>query len=308
MLCGLVTSCSSLASREYTLPAFHVPSHLRFCSIFNALFLLYAIIQITEIKAVTLEPSGGISRIPINTLAIIIPIVISVAEIAYIALGWRIYTEFGWKVYKFLGADRRIKTMFAYHQIFLCLVKFDLFFWVGFSVQFIWLVLNKSNAEYYLTCAALPLSLVVLVEGHLAARHESKWMMLSFMTGCAGAMVYFVYKVGGQKFKSFYELLNSWIARESAPIPQHGHLQASLADAYHVLYVTSNWTCYRLLNVFDSCHRYHSPRHHVRLRHLGDEQLRAWSQGAEYVLAFTFNPFHTDLARHQSRRTRTSRA
>ncbi|KAI0374406.1 hypothetical protein BV20DRAFT_936044 [Pilatotrama ljubarskyi] len=164
-------------------------------AIFNALFLLYAIIQITEINAVPLQPTAGISNIPIHTLAVIIPIVISVAEIAYIALGWRIYTEFGWKVYKFLGADRRIKTMFAQHQIFLCLVKFDLFFWVGFSVQFIWLVLNKDNAEYYLTCAALPLSLVVLVEGHLAARHESKWMMLSFMTGCAGAMVYFVYKL-----------------------------------------------------------------------------------------------------------------
>ncbi|KAI0651619.1 hypothetical protein C8Q79DRAFT_1004894 [Trametes meyenii] len=164
-------------------------------AIFNALFLLYAIIQITEVNSVALQPESGISSIPVHTLAIIIPIVISVAEIAYIALGWRIYTEFGWKVYKFLGADRRIKTMFAYHQIFLCLVKFDLFFWVGFSVQFIWLVLNRDNAEYYLTCAALPLSLVVLVEGHLAARHESKWMMLSFMTGCAGAMVYFVYKL-----------------------------------------------------------------------------------------------------------------
>ncbi|KAI0824105.1 hypothetical protein BC628DRAFT_1323383 [Trametes gibbosa] len=183
-------------------------------AIFNALFLLYAIIQITEIKAVALGPSEGISNISINTLAIIIPIVISVAEVAYIALGWKIYTEFGWKVYKFLGADRRIKTMFAYHQIFLCLVKFDLFFWVGFSVQFIWLVLNKSNAEYYLTCAALPLSLVVLVEGHLAARHESKWMMLSFMTGCAGALVYFLYKLvkvfvnrGADQFRQVWQTL-----------------------------------------------------------------------------------------------------
>ncbi|KAI0735417.1 hypothetical protein C8Q76DRAFT_774192 [Earliella scabrosa] len=164
-------------------------------AIFNALFLLYAIIQITEINAVALAPVSGISHVSIGTLAIIIPIVISVAEVAYIALGWKIYTEFGWKVYKFLGADRRIKTMFAHHQIFLCLVKFDLFFWVGFSVQFIFLVLARHDAEFYLTCAALPLSLVVLVEGHLAARHESKYMMLAFMAGCGGAMVYFVYKL-----------------------------------------------------------------------------------------------------------------
>ncbi|KAI0757239.1 hypothetical protein C8Q80DRAFT_86117 [Daedaleopsis nitida] len=164
-------------------------------AIFNALFLLYAIIQISEVNAVALQPSNGISHVPIGTLALIIPIVISVAEVAYIALGWKIYTEFGWKVYKFLGADRRIKTMFGLHQIFLCLVKFDLFFWVGFSVQFIFLVLEEHDAEFYLTCAALPLSLIVLVEGHLAARHESKYMMLAFMTGCVGAMVYFVYKL-----------------------------------------------------------------------------------------------------------------
>lgn len=85
--------------------------------------------------------------------------------------------------------------MYAYYQIFLCLVKFDLFFWCGFSVQFIWLVLSEHNAEYYLTCLAFPLSILVLVVGHFAARHEKKWAMFAFMTGCAGAMVYFMYKV-----------------------------------------------------------------------------------------------------------------
>lgn len=161
-------------------------------AIFNALFLVYAIIQIGEIGDPPLPSNSGI---PIHVLTTVIPIVISVAELAYIALGWKIYTEFGWKVYKFLGADRRIKTMYAYYQIFLCLVKFDLFFWVGFSVQFIWLVLNEHNAEYYLTCLAFPLSILVLIDGHFAARYENKWAMFAFMTGCAGAMVYFMYKL-----------------------------------------------------------------------------------------------------------------
>lgn len=164
-------------------------------SIFNALFLVYAVIQIKEIQSTLPHNTPGLSHIPINVLTIIIPIVISVAELAYCALGWKIYTEFGWKVYKFLGADRRIKTMYAQYQIFLCLIKFDLFFWVGFSIQFIWLVLNNNDAEYYLTCAALPLSLIVLVEGHLAARYENKMMMWTFMAGCVAALVYFVYKV-----------------------------------------------------------------------------------------------------------------
>ncbi|PPQ98269.1 hypothetical protein CVT26_013537 [Gymnopilus dilepis] len=168
-----------------------------FLTIFNALFLCYAVIQIKEIRDALVDTSskGGLSNIPINVLTTIIPIVISVAEVAYIALGWKIYNEFGWKVYKFLGADRRIKKMYADYQIYECLVKFDVFFWAGFSVQFIWLVLQDTDWEYYVTCAALPLSIVLLVEGHLAARHENKWMMATFMAGCVGAMIYFIYKL-----------------------------------------------------------------------------------------------------------------
>jgi len=164
-------------------------------AVFNALFLVYAVIQIKEIRDALSNATTGVSIVPVNVLTTVIPIVISVSEIAYIGLGWKIYHEFGWKVYKFLGADRRIKKMYANYQIYECLVKFDVFFWAGFSVQFIWLVLQKNDWEYYVTCAALPLSIVLLVEGHLAARHENKWMMATFMTGCVGAMVYFIYKL-----------------------------------------------------------------------------------------------------------------
>jgi hypothetical protein len=165
---------------------------------FNALFLLYAIVQIKEVQEALVNvssTSGGVTSIPINVLTTIIPVVISVAEIAFIGLVWKIYHEFGWKVYKFLGADRRIKKMYANYQIYECLIKFDVFFWAGFSIQFIWLVLQTTDWEYYVTCAALPLSLVLLVEGHLAAKHENKLMMITFMSGCVGAMIYFVYKL-----------------------------------------------------------------------------------------------------------------
>ncbi|KAM6497934.1 hypothetical protein JOM56_005882 [Amanita muscaria] len=165
-------------------------------TVFNALFLVYAIIQISEVSS-ALQNIGttDAGRVPISVLTTIIPIVIAVAEVAYIALGWKIYTEFGWKVYKFLGADRQRKRMYANYQVYECLIKFDVFFWAGFSVQFIVLVLSSADWEYYVTIAALPLSLVLLVEGHLAARHESKMMMITFMSGCVGALVYFVYKL-----------------------------------------------------------------------------------------------------------------
>ena len=175
-------------------------------SAFNALFLVYAVIQIGEVRETFSDKTHGTSTIPINVLTTTIPVVISVTEIAYIALGWKIYHEFGWKVYKFLGADRRIKKMYANYQIYECLIKFDVFFWVGFSVQFIWLVLQRTDWEFYVTCAALPLSIVLLVEGHLAARYENKLMMTTFMSGCIGAMIYFIYKVC-LRFSIFFSLV-----------------------------------------------------------------------------------------------------
>lgn len=163
--------------------------------VFNLIFLGYAIDLIFEIRNSVVPDSSGISNIPVHVLTTIIPIIISVAELAYIALGWKIWSEFGWKVYKLLGADRRVKRMFAHYQIFECLVKFDIFFFIGFSVQLIWLVLTPNNWEWYVTCAALPFSFLLLVIGHIAARYENRPLMVIFMVGCGGAMVYFVYKV-----------------------------------------------------------------------------------------------------------------
>lgn len=161
---------------------------------FNALFLLYSIIQSSEVHSV-ISGTTGIIGIPINVLLIIVPCVISVCELAYIGLGWKIYTEFGWKVYKFLGADRRIRQMYTHYQIFQCLVKFNLFFWIGYCVQLIWLVLPKSDWSYYVTCVLVPMSIILLVEGHLAARYENKWMMITFLVGAIGALVYFSFQV-----------------------------------------------------------------------------------------------------------------
>ncbi|THH11788.1 hypothetical protein EW145_g416 [Phellinidium pouzarii] len=179
--------------------AIHARNTLQFMflTIFNALFLIYAVIQKFEIgtSLPNSTADGGISDIPVNVLTTIIPVVISVAEVAYIALGWKIWREFGWKVYKRLGADRQVKRMYARYQVFVGIMKFDVFFFIGFSVQLIWLVLNPANWEYYVTCAALPCSFLILANGVLAARYENRYMMVTFLLGCAGAMVYFVYKL-----------------------------------------------------------------------------------------------------------------
>jgi len=213
-----------------------------FLTAFNLLFLIYAVVQIFEIRSV-LSPSTSTSHsaifdIPINVLVIIIPFVIAVAELAYVVLGWSIWREFGWKVYKLLGADRRIKRLYVHYQILACIMKFDVFFWCGFSIQLIWLVLQPTNAEYYVTVAALPASLIVLLTGHLGARYESRPLMYAFMLSCVGACGYFTFKV--------FRIVSQ--RQESNINPVFKTLIAFAALAITFLIATFIWSCIVLSN------------------------------------------------------------
>ncbi|KAJ7791871.1 hypothetical protein B0H14DRAFT_2624583 [Mycena olivaceomarginata] len=110
-----------------------------------------------------------------------------------------IYHEFGWKVYKFIALGWKI-----YHE----------FGW-----------------KYYVTCAALPLSLVLLVEGHLAARHENKLMMFTFISGCAGAMIYFVYKLF--KVLKYRDTLDYVLVWKTLTVFFLRNFGRGLKDAFH---------------------------------------------------------------------------
>ncbi|KAL7410354.1 hypothetical protein BDY24DRAFT_344272 [Mrakia frigida] len=158
--------------------------------IFNGMFLVYAIIQIDEIRQAfdgtdsDELSSSAASKIPVTLLTALIPSMIGACEIGYLILSWFCWREMGWDIYKSMGADRRLKKLFFHYQIFLCICKFSFFFFLGFSIQLIYLVL-KRDWEFYLTVVALPFSLLLLLLGWLSARYEVRWGMGIF----TGAMV-----------------------------------------------------------------------------------------------------------------------
>ncbi|KAI7847907.1 hypothetical protein BDC45DRAFT_575353 [Circinella umbellata] len=131
----------------------------------------------------------------ITRLLIVNVVIIGVCELIYLYLGARLYQEFGWRIYKKIGADPIIRNMYRWYQILLTILKIDMFFFLGYSIQYLVLVLHSGDVEFPLTIIALPLICLFLILAVYAVRHESKPLVIIFFVGLAAGCAYFIFKI-----------------------------------------------------------------------------------------------------------------
>lgn len=139
---------------------------------------------------------------------IAVPCVIALAQVIYVLNAIKLHKIFGWDVYQKLGADRKVKAYFLAYQLLIVLLCYDWFFFGGFTVQLLILYVDTHNWEFWVTVAALPITLFGLLAAGYAVRHELKWLMLLFDLCLAAAMAYFCYKfwrIFGKASASMYQ-------------------------------------------------------------------------------------------------------
>jgi len=74
------------------------------------------------------------------------------------------------------------------------LLKLDVFFFMGFSIQFVALVIPSSQKAVHIF-VALPATIIMLVLGWYAVRKEKRYAMICFLIGLAIGIGYFISKL-----------------------------------------------------------------------------------------------------------------
>ena len=64
-------------------------------------------------------------------------------------------------------------------QIYIALLKFDFFAFLGFVIQFVVIVVHTNDAEFYVTIASIPVIILILMMAGIFTRRESLLGMLA---------------------------------------------------------------------------------------------------------------------------------
>lgn len=195
--------------------------------VYNLGLLVYAAVQTGQIHdaiedLVSGSESAGQPGIKfdvwpdVRPYLVAVPCIITVGTVFLSGIAWKLYDEFAWSIYKNISADLRMKRRYLVFQVsrggtthdkvvtrhltwstqvYIALLKFDFFFFVSFSVQFLVVVAGTSYIELGLTLAVLVLTIPVLFLAGYWTRRESVVGMCLVIFFYFCGMAYFLFKL-----------------------------------------------------------------------------------------------------------------
>lgn len=173
----------------------------------NLGLLIYGAVQVGQIGE-TIDNIPGADTIDdlqaIRPILVSIPCILAVFTIALGFVAYKLYNEFAWTIYKHISADLRMKRRYLTYQIYIALLKFDFFFTLGFTIQFVVIVgEGQVKQERALTAAAIPVTIIIMLAAFWFTRRENLPGSIAVIILYFGGLAYFIFKMVRMYTKKF---------------------------------------------------------------------------------------------------------
>lgn len=168
--------------------------------LFQCMMLVYAAIQYDQIRNVIADlfrsKYYSLNEWPVmKSLVIAIPCVLGASSLLLGFLTYKAYQEFGWAIYKYVGADISLRRKYVCFLIFITLLKYDFFFFLGFTIQFLVIVLNVKDVEFALTVVVIPVTIAILYLALVFVKRENRFAMGGIIVVLFAGLAYFLFKL-----------------------------------------------------------------------------------------------------------------
>ncbi|KAG0066351.1 hypothetical protein BGZ89_007360 [Linnemannia elongata] len=166
---------------------------------FNILCCTYGVIQTLA------DWNGATAQLKAFNLAI--SVTMGVSSIFLIFCAFKLSRVFGWEMFRFLGADLKMRKMHKAYEILITLLKFDVFFFVGFAIQMFTLVGTADHTyigtiggrqvyrQHLLVGLSIPASVILLALAFFGVMKEKKIVSIFVIFCLAAAEPYFIYQL-----------------------------------------------------------------------------------------------------------------
>ncbi|TPX76337.1 hypothetical protein CcCBS67573_g02403 [Chytriomyces confervae] len=195
-------------------------------NIYNFGLLVYSFLQIiqtkTDLEFVRPQLENPDDPIASNTglflfAQVMLPAIIGFVIPSFAYLTYRLHGEFGWRQYRITGGSKQLENVFFTYHILLLLLKFSVFFVIGFTIFDLVLTAVSDKGKVIIGISAAVVGILVPACGYYGARNERKHLIFLYMFGCLCVLAYIVQRVWQAYYKEYETPESSYFDRSKLP-------------------------------------------------------------------------------------------
>ncbi|KAE8552686.1 hypothetical protein EYB25_004065 [Talaromyces marneffei] len=128
----------------------------------------------------------------IRPAEMMVPIIVGIATLIVCPIAYQLHKEYSWAIYQCVQGDPKTRFRYRGYEVYLVLILFDLYFLVGFMIQYNLVNVHFIEPEFSLTMALIPTVVMVLVLSVYFVRYENKIGTIIVIISYLGILAYII--------------------------------------------------------------------------------------------------------------------
>ncbi|KAJ5557832.1 hypothetical protein N7513_003418 [Penicillium frequentans] len=106
-----------------------------------------------------------------------------------------LHKEYSWAIYKVVHGNPKLRMLYLVYEVFLVLIKLNLYFLIGFIVQYVLIYVHVYGLEYILTMLLIPTAFFSMLIGVYFIQHELKFGVIGILVYYFGMTAYLISRI-----------------------------------------------------------------------------------------------------------------